>query len=304
VGDLVEGYRRVRSTRYARVASLFDQHPDAFRFGAAVALAISTGFLAQVQVYTPLTPVPFTLQTFGIALMGGLLGKRWGTASAVLYLLLGFVGLPVFAGQVADAGGFGAALASMTWFSGLRLFETALSAGFLLGFPLLAFIVGWAADRRQPERTGWLVGFAPAAILILLVFVALDAYAIAQTSSTAYYTGPTQAVFFALLIAALAVLVGGIGWLAFTTRARRERIELFLAGMVGAGLVHLIGGLWFYAAAPRLGLPDVTVWETLRFTLFPFLAWDVLKILGAVGLLTLARPDRRELALGRTEAHP
>lgn len=296
MGEFVEGYRRARGAQYARLASLLDAHPNGFRFSAAVTLAVATGLLAQVQVYTPLTPVPFTLQTFGVALMGGLLGRKWGPASALLYLAMGLVGLPVFAGQVADAGGFGAALAATTWMGGLRVFETALSAGFLLGFPLMAYATGWARDLPTRSRTGWLVGFAPAAIAVLLLFAGLDAFALADASANTYYTGPTQALFFGLLLAALLVLTLGVAWLVFTTRARRERVELFLAGMVGAGLVHLVGGAWFYAAAPRLGLPEVTLWQTLRFTLFPFLAWDIVKVLGAVGLLTLARPSQRELA--------
>ena len=46
----------------------------------------------------PIGPVPFTMQTFGIFAALGLLGGRRGTGAFVLYLLLGVVGLPVFAG--------------------------------------------------------------------------------------------------------------------------------------------------------------------------------------------------------------
>lgn len=288
MADGFDGYPRGQRT--VRWLASLDAHPMRFRLAAAFTLAIATGLLAQVKLYTPLTPVPFTLQTFGVLLMGGLLGRRWGTLSAVLYLIMGLVGLPVFAGQVEDAGGFGAALSTMTAFGGLRVFETALSAGFLLGFPLVAYAMGWARDRADGPRTGFLVGFAPAALLVLTCAVVLDAVAVADTASTTYYNGPTQAVFFGLLVLFLAAVAGGAAWLAFTRRARRERVELFLAGFLGLGAMHVIGATWFYFAAPSLGLPHVTVWTTLRFTLFPFLALDVVKLLGAVGLLTLVRP--------------
>ena len=46
----------------------------------------------------PIPPVSVTLQTFGVLLTLGILGGKWGTASVLLYLAMGIVGLPVFAG--------------------------------------------------------------------------------------------------------------------------------------------------------------------------------------------------------------
>ncbi len=46
----------------------------------------------------PLPPISFTLQTFAICLALGILGGKWGSVSIWIYLLLGAVGLPVFAG--------------------------------------------------------------------------------------------------------------------------------------------------------------------------------------------------------------
>ena len=46
----------------------------------------------------PVPPVAVTLQTFGVLMALGVLGGKWGTTSILLYLALGFVGLPVFAG--------------------------------------------------------------------------------------------------------------------------------------------------------------------------------------------------------------
>lgn len=82
---------------------------------------------AQVQV--PMYPVPMTLQTLAILIVGLTYGARLGALTLVAYLAEGAMGLPVFAG-----GANGAAFAGPT-------------AGFLLGFVGMAFLAGLAADR-------------------------------------------------------------------------------------------------------------------------------------------------------------
>lgn len=81
------------------------------------------------QVYVPIQPVPFTGQTFGVLLVGGALGFRRGALSLALYVLLGAVGLPIFA--QADSGA-----------------DVVLgrSGGYLIGFVLAAAVVGRLAE--------------------------------------------------------------------------------------------------------------------------------------------------------------
>lgn len=81
-------------------------------------------------ITVPFGPVPFTLQTFGIFAALGLLGGRRGTIAVLLYLLLGLVGLPVFAGFSAGAG----ALLGVT-------------GGYLIGF-LASALVYWAVTAK------------------------------------------------------------------------------------------------------------------------------------------------------------
>jgi biotin transport system substrate-specific component len=78
-------------------------------------------------------PVPFTLQTFFVLLVGALLGKKSGAASMGLYVILGVAGLPVFSGA-----SFGMA----------RIFGP--TGGYLLSFPITAFIIGYLV-RIRPE---------------------------------------------------------------------------------------------------------------------------------------------------------
>jgi biotin transport system substrate-specific component len=100
---------------------------------ASFALATAVG--AQVQI--PHQPVPYTFQTLFVLLSGALLGKRSGALSQMLYLALGLVGFPVFAGF-----GFGPA----------KLIGP--TGGYLLSFPVAAFVAGaLARGSRNILRT-------------------------------------------------------------------------------------------------------------------------------------------------------
>ena len=92
-----------------------------------LALLGSAVLAASAQVSLPMWPVPATLQTLAVLLLGALGGSRMGVASVALYLAEGAMGLPVFAG---GAGGI-AALAGPT-------------AGYLIGFLPAAWLAGLA----------------------------------------------------------------------------------------------------------------------------------------------------------------
>jgi biotin transport system substrate-specific component len=64
--------------------------------GLVIGFSLFTGLMAHIVNPLPFTPVPITGQTFAV-LFCGLLGARLGTASMLLYITEGLVGLPVFA---------------------------------------------------------------------------------------------------------------------------------------------------------------------------------------------------------------
>ena len=102
--------------------------------------------------------VPMTLQTFIIPLAGIVLGAKRGTIAACIYLLLGAVGLPVFAGFT---GGIGI------------LFG--ITGGFLLSFPLLAFFAGLGSrnDHKVKTAAGLIIGAVLNYIVGMIMFAAL-----------------------------------------------------------------------------------------------------------------------------------
>jgi biotin transport system substrate-specific component len=99
----------------------------------------------------PLTPVPLTVQNLGVLLVGLLLGSRRGFAALALYLAEGAIGLPVFS---PGPGGI-AQLFGMT-------------GGFLLAYPLVAFLAGFIFERGSKS-------FARAAVAGVLAEVLLFA---------------------------------------------------------------------------------------------------------------------------------
>jgi biotin transport system substrate-specific component len=92
---------------------------------AAVLGAIIVALAAQVVVPVPFSPVPMTLQPLAVLAVGGLLGAAGGLSALVLYLLLGILGFPVFAGGASGA-----------W----RLLGP--TGGYLLAFPIAAAVTG------------------------------------------------------------------------------------------------------------------------------------------------------------------
>ena len=100
-------------------------------FGALTALG--------AYMIIPLPPVPITLQTVFLGLAGTLLGGRLGALSQTVYLLLGIIGLPVFAGGKAGLG---------------VLFGP--TGGYLIGFVAAAFVIGKLTAMKTRPGFAWL----------------------------------------------------------------------------------------------------------------------------------------------------
>lgn len=96
-------------------------------------LAVLFGTLvlaASSQVSVPMVPVPMTMQTLAVTLVGALYGWRLGGLTILVWLAQGALGLPVFAG---GSGGF------------VRFFGP--TAGYLLAFPIAGALTGWLVER-------------------------------------------------------------------------------------------------------------------------------------------------------------
>ena len=108
---------------------------------AALVMGGSLLLWLSAKVQVPFWPVPMTLQTLAILGLAAVLGSRLGTAAVLAYIAQGAAGLPVFAGTPEK----GIGLAYMMGPTG----------GYILGFVLAAFAVGWLAERgwaRHPLK--------------------------------------------------------------------------------------------------------------------------------------------------------
>lgn len=118
--------------------------PMAWQAGGVV---LGTLFLAASSyIEVPMVPVPVTMQTFAVALVGALYGWRLGGITIVAWLLQGAAGMPVLAG---GAGG-------VHHFAGA-------TGGYLLAFPLMGVLTGWLAER------GWNGGRVILAFLSMML---------------------------------------------------------------------------------------------------------------------------------------
>ena len=103
-----------------------------------VLIAVFAALIAACSfIQIPIGPVPFTLQTFGVFTTAGLLGMKRGTISVVIYVLLGLIGIPVFAG----AGGPGVIVGP--------------TGGYITGFIFTAIIIGLIMNVFR-KSTAWL----------------------------------------------------------------------------------------------------------------------------------------------------
>lgn len=142
---------------HAVVADLIRPSGEVARGVWSVALVIAGSLLvaasARMAMPLPFTPVPVSMQSFAVLLVGALLGPRRGAAALVLYLAQGAAGAPVFAGGLGGAH-------MLLGFTG----------GYLVAFVPAAALVGWLAARgwdRSFRMTTAAMALGTAIILII-----------------------------------------------------------------------------------------------------------------------------------------
>ncbi len=123
----------------------------------AIVTAI-TAVMAQISIPMPMG-VPMTMQTFAVTLAGIILGARNGAVSMIVYLLIGAVGMPVFAN-----------------FSGGFQDLVGATGGFLLSFPVMAYLIGKGAEKRKEKGVfviclilGTLINYVVGAAMFCLI---------------------------------------------------------------------------------------------------------------------------------------
>ena len=180
-----------------------------FALAAVAVLAV----FGKLHFYLPDNPVPITLQTAGVLLMGGFLGLRWGLLAIVVYYALGMVGAPMFASR------------ELAWdiTRGLNA-VMGVTGGYLIGFITAVPIIGFMSER------GWIRGKSLWTMLLGNLWIYVPALI---WLSVFDFGWPAQGELFAgavypfipgdLVKLMLAAVVIGAGWTIADRRNRSRR---------------------------------------------------------------------------------
>jgi biotin transport system substrate-specific component len=151
--------------------TISSQQDRVFEAGRQVAIVVSASLFvalcAHITIPIPGTPVPLTVQNFGVLLVGLLLGSRRGFAALALYLAEGAMGMPVF--SPVGVGGIAHLLGA--------------TGGFLLAYPLVAWIAGYVMEHgRKTFARAALGGILGEVVLFIsgLTWLAVLTHSMAQ----------------------------------------------------------------------------------------------------------------------------
>ena len=162
-------------------------------FGAVTAVG--------AYIVIPLPLVPITLQTFFVSLSPALLGGALGAMSQIIYVLIGVIGLPVFAGGKA---GFGVLIGP--------------TGGYLTGFIVGAYVIGKLIELKKKPGFLWMVS------AMVIGHIALYALGVAQLMLVAKLSLGK-----AVAVGVIPTLPGGVIKIlaaAFIAGKLREKIKL------------------------------------------------------------------------------
>lgn len=116
----------VYKTRKRHVFARIEELSFIHKLSLSFLFACLTAMGAMIRFYTPLSPVPITMQVFFVLLSGALLGRYYGSLSQIMYVGMGMTGISWFANP---AGLFG------------------ITGGYLIGFIIAPYIVGLFKEK-------------------------------------------------------------------------------------------------------------------------------------------------------------
>ncbi|MDD2190319.1 MAG: biotin transporter BioY [Eubacteriales bacterium] len=128
--------------------------------------------LGPLSILIPVSPVPITFANLGIYLTVMLLGMKKGTISCLLYLLIGFAGLPVF-----------------SFFTGGPAKLLGPTGGYLIGYIFLAIIAGYFVDKYAGKVHFYIVGMVLGTVVLYALGTIWLAYQANLTFEAALLAG-------------------------------------------------------------------------------------------------------------------
>ncbi len=147
-----------------------------FRFPRTKAITLIAMFTAVLSILSlvsiPIGPVPITLQVFAVLLIAALLGPYYGALTCLLYLLIGAIGVPVFAGET----------------SGIPVLFGP-TGGYLFAFPLAAFLGGLACKTKAASMKWDLIRIAVCMVVSIAVIYVIGVLWLTEYLHLSLYQG-------------------------------------------------------------------------------------------------------------------
>lgn len=207
-----------------------------------------TGLGAFIAIPLSFSPIPITFQTLFVLLSGFVLGRHYGPLSQIIYVVLGIIGVP--------------------WFSGGKFGLTILlgvSGGYLLGFILASFVIGWITDISKESRN-------PFALFTSAVLGSIIIYIFGVLGLFRYYNLWTSLefgvfpfipgdLFKIILVFIFLILFMPDDEMSFETGFTKKRINIWLGLMFSTCLgTFIIFFVYLYSNGPNIPshLPEIS----------------------------------------------
>jgi biotin transport system substrate-specific component len=178
------------------IQTLSSQHDRVLEGARQIAIVVSASLFvalcAHIAIPLPGTPVPLTVQNFGVLLVGLLLGSRRGFVALALYLAEGAMGMPVFSPM--GPGGIAQLLGP--------------TGGFLLAYPLVAWLAGYVMEHGRKSFARAAVGGLLGEIVLFtsgLAWLAVLTHSVAQAIRWGLYWFLFAEIIKVLMAAGIAV---------------------------------------------------------------------------------------------------
>jgi len=176
---------------------------NAFNMTAIALMAAVICILGPLSIPLPVSPVPISFTNLAIYFAVILLGWKRGTISYILYLLIGFVGVPVFSGFTGGPGKL-----------------VGPTGGYLIGFIFMAIIAGWFIEKYEGKTVMYFVGMVLGTIVTYVFGTLWLAYVAGMSLKAALIAGVVFYIPGDVVKMIIAALVGG------TIRNRLKKTNL------------------------------------------------------------------------------
>ena len=199
----------------------------------AALFAALTAAVAWFEIPLPFTPVPITLQTLVVLLSGAMLGSYYGALSMLLYIAVGALGLPVFAG---GASGIGVLLGP--------------TGGYLFSYPVAAFAIGKMLERKNLNNSIKYFSFIIVILLVIIVFIdslfkigimrLWDSVSKSYISMVSLISEQQRIV---LIVISLAVLLALLYLVYYVKKSKLFSTDVVLAMFAGTLIIYILGAI-------------------------------------------------------------